>query len=146
MNENFDTAPEIIEAVKNAKNAAELAAAAKAKGLFLDEAQAEEVYRRLHPPAQELPDNELEDVSGGGGKYYLGYAEGYSVGIICPQCHHDIWIPGSADKTIIQCSACKTLEWMVRIYQNKDGIVVPMIRFTGGNLESYPLVNMYVRI
>jgi len=56
----------LAEKAKQAKSEAELSRMAKQEGIALSDSQAEEVYQRFHSENQELSDEELNNVSGGG--------------------------------------------------------------------------------
>lgn len=56
--------PELLERVRGAADAKELAALAVGEGIDMTLEQAEEVYARLHASG-ELADDELDDVAGG---------------------------------------------------------------------------------
>lgn len=57
---------QIAEKAKQAKSVAELSRMAKQEGIALSDSQAEKVYQRFHSENQELSDEELNNVSGGG--------------------------------------------------------------------------------
>lgn len=63
---NMKIPPEAIEKAQTAANAKELAAFAEEYGMELTEEQAQECFDRLHPPAGEISDEELDNVAGGG--------------------------------------------------------------------------------
>jgi len=58
--------PELILKAKEAKNPEELMALAKENGMELTGETAETYFAKLHPAAGELPDDELDNVAGGG--------------------------------------------------------------------------------
>lgn len=58
----------------------ELLALARTEGVPLTEAEAEELFARLHPPVGELSDQELDAVSGGGCYHGVAYGEGFVYG------------------------------------------------------------------
>ena len=58
--------PELLQKAVRAEDAGTLAELVWSEGLTLTTEQAEDYFAKLHPPAGELADDELEAVSGGG--------------------------------------------------------------------------------
>ncbi len=62
----MEFSPELQKKAARAQSPAELLELAKGEGIELTPAEAEGLFGKLHPPAGELKDEELENVAGGG--------------------------------------------------------------------------------
>ena len=84
----------------------ELAALARAEGLAMTDEEARALFTKLHPPAGELSDDELEAVSGGGcGGQKTPYPVGTAVGILDTRSD----VPGA----LIRCGGCQGTRFVV---------------------------------
>lgn len=138
---NMEITLEQLMKIKEAKTPEELLALAKAEGVPLTEAEANEYFTRLNPPAGELTDQELEDVSGGG--CGGGDAQspkmriiGKKLGCRCSQCGYDCWAPNTAKwftSSTWDCCVCKA--------QGKSS--VPTVEIPG-RVETFDKVDLWV--
>ena len=96
---------EVLKAAKGTGSVEELQKLAKENGMELDAAQAEEMYARLHPVTQELSDDELDNVSGGGCEENARNC--------CPQCGSTEAkiIFSKEDGSLVECAVCGTGYW-----------------------------------
>lgn len=62
----MEMSKELLEKAKCAKNAEELMALAKENGIELTHEQANIYFSNLHPTCGEIPDDDLDNVAGGG--------------------------------------------------------------------------------
>lgn len=63
----MEITPEILEKARMAKSASEIAAIAHEQGIDMSADDAETIYAMLHQAEEEISDEELDNVSGGGG-------------------------------------------------------------------------------
>ena len=98
---------EVLKAAKGTGSVEELQKLAKENGMELDAAQAEEMYARLHPVTQELSDDELDNVSGGGCEENARNC--------CPQCGSTEakTIFSREDGSLVECAVCGTGYWKI---------------------------------
>ena len=98
---------EVLKAAKGTRSVEELQKLAKENGMELDAAQAEEMYARLHPVTQELSDDELDNVSGGGCEENARNC--------CPQCGSTEvkTIFSREDGSLVECAVCGTGYWKI---------------------------------
>ena len=98
---------EVLKAAKGTGSVEELQKLAKENGMELDAAQAEEMYARLHPVTQELSDDELDNVSGGGCEENARNC--------CPQCGSTEakTIFSREDGSQVECAVCGTGYWKI---------------------------------
>ena len=98
---------EVLKAAKGTGSVEELQKLAKENGMELDAVQAEEMYARLHPVTQELSDDELDNVSGGGCEENARNC--------CPQCGSTEakTIFSREDGSLVECAVCGTGYWKI---------------------------------
>lgn len=98
---------EVLKAAKGTRSVEELQKLAKENGMELDAVQAEEMYARLHPVTQELSDDELDNVSGGGCEENARNC--------CPQCGSTEvkTIFSREDGSLVECAVCGTGYWKI---------------------------------
>ena len=102
-----------------AKDAQELLELARTEGVELTDRQARDYFTKLHPPAGELADDELEAVSGGGcggvrggpdnNPYVPDIVQGFIIGRKCLGCDCDCWETGMTTmhgNQTYQCVVC----------------------------------------
>lgn len=87
----------LLEKAQAAKSAEELLELAGEEGIELSAGQAEELFAKLNtPPVGELSDDDLDDVSGGGGNGGTSVSvSGYVLERKCPKCGNDCWRVGA---------------------------------------------------
>lgn len=101
----MDFTPERIQQAARAQDPTALQALARAEGVELTDWQARDYFTKLHPPAGELTDDELEAVSGGGcgggvrggpdnNPYVPDIVQGFIIGRKCLGCDCDCWETG----------------------------------------------------
>lgn len=118
--EHTNISPELRKRAADAESPKELLALALAEGVELTDEEARACFTRLHPPAGELADDELEAVSGGGcggGKSQdVPYPVGTMVGVIDEESN----IPGA----LICCMDCHQSRFKVVSVTNYNEVRV----------------------
>ena len=126
---------------QQASSAEELFMLAKENNLSLTEEQAKEYFTKLQPPMGELPDDELDAVSGGGCSSLSApqsvIVRGRALDWNCPVCHNDCW-----EESYRTTASQKW--WYCCVCAKENPSNVPYVN-QPGQRSSFPSVSVIIR-